>query len=257
MRRVNHLKAKINAGTPVVGVWLGLADTAVAEITSRAGYDFLIIDSEHGGMELQTSTDMMRAAAAGDAEALVRVPSHDPNYLKRILDAGATSLMIPMVNTADQARAIVDACRYPPHGSRGFAAPAVRASRYGEDADYIHWAHEELFITAQIETIEAVENAEEIASVDGIDMLFVGVGDLSGSFGKLTETACPEVEEALIKIKAAAKKHGKTVGTIPRPGVPTSDLPKDGFLLGAGAVDTMMLRAAALADVEAFRKVNG
>tara|TARA_Y100000588_G_scaffold372919_1_gene446107 strand:+ start:3806 stop:4300 length:495 start_codon:yes stop_codon:yes gene_type:complete len=156
---------------------------SIVEMASHAGYDFIIIDNEHGQMTLDTTIDMMRAADLGTASSMVRVPGKDPDFLKRILDAGATSLMVPMIDTPQQAKSIVEACRYPPRGWRGFAAPAVRGSRYGLDNDYVEWAHEELFLCLQIESRLAVENSNEIASIDGVDMLFVGASDLSGSLG--------------------------------------------------------------------------
>lgn len=257
MRQVNTLKQKLAAGKPVVGMWASLACPAIVEAVSLCGYDFVIIDSEHGQINLETTIDMMRACAAGPAEALVRVPGQDPDYLKRLLDAGCTSFMVPMVDTPEQAQAIVDACRYPPRGRRGYAAPIVRGSRYGLDEDYIEWAHEELFLTLQIESAEAVANADAIAAIDGVDQLFVGANDLSGSLGVLTETSHPDVLAAIEKVKAAASAHGKTLGTIPRADVSTADLAKTGFLLAAGASDIYSICAAAREDIAAFRAANG
>jgi len=257
MRRVNGLKKKLNDGKAVIGMWASLANSTVAEMASHVGYDFIIIDNEHGQMTLETTIDMLRAVETGPAEPMVRVPGQDPDFLKRLLDAGVCSFMVPMVNTAEQAQAIVSACRYPPRGVRGYAAPAVRGSRYGIDEDYLDWAHEELFLCLQIETTEAVGNAEAIAAIDGVDMLFIGASDLSGSLGVLGQTAHPDVLAEMEKVKQAAGKHGKTLGTIPRPGTTTAELAKDGYLLGAGSVDIMMLRDMARADIEAFRKANG
>lgn len=257
MRQVNTLKQKLVAGTPVVGMWAGLPCPSIVEMASHAGFDFIIIDNEHGQMTLEMTIDMMRAAATGAAAAMVRVPGKDPDFLKRMLDAGAQSFMIPMVDTAEQAQAIVDACRYPPNGWRGFAAPVVRGSRYGLDTDYLDWADQELLLCPQIETTTAVANAADIAAIDGVDMLFIGASDLSGSLGVLGQTAHPDVLAAMERVKAAAGKHGKPLGTIPRPGTPTAELAKDGYLMGVGAVDIMMIRDAALADIAAFRKANG
>lgn len=254
MRVVNHLKRKISAGTPCVGMWLGLASPAVAEIAAVSGFDFVIIDNEHGQMGLEASVDMMRAVMGTECTAMIRVPGHDRDYLKRVLDAGAQALMIPMVNTAEQAAAIVDACRYPPRGTRGYAAPAVRGARYGIDADYVDWAHEELFLAPQIETVEAVGNAGAIAAIDGVDLLFIGASDLSGSAGRLADTGHPEVTALIDKVKQAAAAAGKPLGTIPRPGVPTEQLAADGFLFAAGAVDVMMLRQAGVDHVRLFRE---
>lgn len=257
MRQVNTLKQKLLAGKPVVGMWAGLPCPSIVEMASHAGYDFIIIDNEHGQMTLEMTIDMMRAAATGAAAAMVRVPGKNPDFLKRMLDAGAQSFMIPMVDTPEQAKAVVQACRYPPRGWRGYAAPAVRGSRYGLDADYLDWAHEELLLCPQIESTLAVENAADIAATDGVDMLFIGASDLSGSLGVLGQTAHPDVLAAMEKVKAAAGRHGKPLGTIPRAGTSTAQLAKDGYLMGVGAVDIMMLRDGALADIAAFREANG
>ena len=258
MTHPTRLKRLMTAGKPAIAVWLGLPSPAVAEIVSVAGYDAAIIDQEHGTMGLETAIDMMRGLrSGGDTTAMIRVPSHDPDYLKRVLDAGAEAVMVPMVNTAEEAAAIVSACRYPPLGRRGYAVPAIRASAFGTDARYQATAHERLVIAVQIETKEAVANAAEIAAVAGVDMVFVGAGDLSGSLGHLADTGHPEVEAAIAEVVAAVQPTGKALGTIPRPGKSVIDLASEGWGFVAGAVDTMMLRAASVADVSAFRAAHG
>lgn len=257
MRSHNPLKTKIASGQPTLGVWLGIPSPTVAEIAGLSGFDYAIIDSEHGPIGLETSIDMMRALAGSGTEALIRVPSHDPNYLKRVLDAGAESLMIPMVNSAEQAADIVSACRYPPLGRRGYAAPAVRASGYGTEPDYVGNATGRLFIAAQIETPEAVENAAAIGAVEGIDLLFLGSGDLSGAMGHIEQPGHDSVKAMIEKFQVAANSAGTPIGGIPRPGLTVHDLATNGWMMVAGAVDTMMLRAAFADEVETFRKRVG
>ncbi len=258
MTHPTRLKRLMAAGKPAIAVWLGLPSPTVAEIVSVAGYDAAIIDQEHGAMGLETAIDMMRGLrAGGDTTAMIRVPSHDPDYLKRVLDAGAEAVMVPMVNSAAEAAAIVSACRYPPHGRRGYAVPAIRASAFGTDTSYQATAHERLVIAVQIETREAVDNAAEIAAVDGVDMVFVGAGDLSGSLGHLADTGHSDVEAAIKRVVDAVRPTGKVLGSIPRPGLSVIDLAADGWGFVAGAVDTMMLRAASIADVSAFRSAHG
>jgi 4-hydroxy-2-oxoheptanedioate aldolase len=148
---------------------------------------------------------------------MVRVPGQDRDYLKRVLDAGAQALMIPMIETADQARSAVAACRYPPLGSRGCAAGLIRASGYGTADNYITTAHDELFIALQIESIKGVENTAKIAAVEGVDMIFIGANDLSGNCGMLSEYSRPEVVSPIKEYMAATKATLKYLGTIPRP----------------------------------------
>lgn len=253
MFRENHLKKTIANGEPTIGVWLSIPAPTIAEIMSHVGYDFMIIDNEHGQMTLESSTDMMRGAMVGHTTTMIRVPGQDPDYMKRVLDAGAEALMIPMVETAEQARAIVAACRYPPRGVRGYAAPAVRGSSYGKIEDYIDRAHEQLFITVQVETLKGTENAGEIAAVEGVDMVFIGPGDLSGAAGHLAQSNHTEVLALIRQVERDVKAAGKPLGTIPRAGVSPAQVIGEGYLFVAGSVDTMMLRAAAQADIDAFR----
>ena len=239
MFQTNKLKQRVENGTPSLGIWLSLANPALAEISGHVGYDFAIIDNEHGIGEIKDVANMLRAFGAFETTAMVRVPGQDPDYLKRVLDAGAQALMIPMIETADQARAAIAACRYPPLGSRGCAAGLIRASGYGATEDYITQAHDELFIALQIESIKGVENTAEIAAVEGVDMIFIGH---------------PEVVSQIEKSMVATKTVGKYLGTIPRPDADYCQLIEDGFLMVAGSADTTLFRDAAKAEIAAYRE---
>jgi 4-hydroxy-2-oxoheptanedioate aldolase len=185
------LKKRILAGEPVYGAWLGLANANVAELLAHTGYDFLVLDQEHGPGSLESAMDVMRAAEAAGCPLVVRVPWNDSVYLKRILDAGATAVMVPMLEDAEAARAAVAACRYPPHGIRGYAAPSQRCTRWGKQADYLARWNDELLIMGQLESETAVKNALAIASVDGIDVPFVGINDMAGSIGSSASSITP------------------------------------------------------------------
>ena len=252
MFRANHLKTTITADQPALGVWLQLGEPSIAEIASLAGYDFLILDNEHGPASIETTIQCIRAAQAGRATAMVRAPGQDPDYLKRILDAGAEALMIPMVETAEQAKAVVAACKYPPEGRRGYSAPTVRASGYGADPDYAAKANDSLFICIQIESAKAIANAGKIAAVPGVDMMFIGVADLSGDLGLIGQLGHAKVSTQIAKAEKAVRKAGKTLGTIPRPGHTLIDLVAEGYHLVAGTADAAALRLAFEADVNAF-----
>jgi 4-hydroxy-2-oxoheptanedioate aldolase len=217
MFQTNKLKQRVKNDIPSLGVWLSLANPALAEISGHVGYDFAIIDNEHGIGNIKDVTNMIRAFGAFETTPMVRVPGQDRDYLKRVLDAGAQALMIPMIETADHARSSVAACRYPPLGSRGCAAGLIRASDYGTADNYITTAHDELFIALQIESIKGVENTAKIAAVEGVDMIFIGANDLSGNCGMLSEYSRPEVVSPIKEYMAATKATLKYLGTIPRP----------------------------------------
>lgn len=231
-----------------------MANPALAEISGHVGYDFAIIDNEHSIGKIKDVANMLRAFGELETTAMVRVPGQNRDYLKRVLDAGAPDLMIPMIETADQAHAGVAACRYPPLGSRGCAAGLVRASGYGATEDYITQARDDLFIALQIEMIKGVENTAKIAAVEGVDMIFIGANDLSGNCGMLSQYSRPEVVSQIEKSMAATKTVGKYLGTTPRPDGDYYQLIEDGFLMVAGSADTTLFRDAAKAEITAYRE---
>ncbi len=249
----NVLKRRVLAGERVFGCWLGLADAAVAELLAHAGYDFLILDQEHGPGSLETAADVMRAAEAAGCPLVVRVPWNDPVYLKRILDLGATSVMIPLLEGPEAAKAAVDACRYPPHGTRGFAAGAHRCTRWGKDTNYLAEWNDRLLIMGQLESAQSAEQAAAIAAIDGIDLPFIGINDMAGSIGRLGQLDHPEVRELVERCEKNLRPSGKPIGTVPSAMRTIPELFDAGYTLVAGAVDALLLRKAAAADVEAHR----
>lgn len=248
----NPLRLKLARGEKVQAAWLFARDADVAEIMGRAGYPVIIVDHEHGTGDLSSLAGVLRAVRIGGAEPLLRVPSHDPNHLKRVLDAGVRSLMVPLVETAEEASAIVAACRYPPAGRRGYAAGVVRASAFGTRPDYGAKAAGELFIAVQIESGKGLANAAAIAAVEGIDLIFVGPNDLGGDLGCFERLDNPKVHEAVDKIASAVRASGKYLGIIPYGGRGASDLARLGFGLIATGADYAMLRDGASADRQAF-----
>ncbi len=247
------LRPRIVAGEPVYGAWLAFADADVAELMAHAGYDFLVLDQEHGPGSIETAMDVMRASDAAGCPLIVRVPSNDPVYLKRILDAGAKAVMIPLLEDAEAARAAVAACRYPPAGSRGYAAAAHRCTRWGTDADYLARWNDEVLIIGQLESATAAKNAAAIAAVDGIDVPFIGINDMAGSIGRLGQLDHPDVRQLVETCEAELRKSGKPLGTVPSAMRSTPELFQAGYSMVAGAVDAMLLRKAAVGDVAANR----
>ncbi len=194
MKKENRLKRQLAEGQTIRALWCEIGSPALAEAAVYSGWPVILVDNEHGTASLETTAHMVRAIEAAGGQAIVRVPWNDQIYLKRILDLGVRSLMIPMICDRAAAEAAVASCRYPPQGLRGYAAPIVRASQYGMNTNYIHEASDELLLIAQIEHVDAIPNIADIAAVDGIDLLFIGPNDLAGSAGKLERLDEPGVE---------------------------------------------------------------
>lgn len=242
------LKHRIAKGLKTRALWLEAGSPVMAEAAVYAGFRFLLIDNEHGPASNETTAHMVRAIEASGGHPMVRVAANDPVLLKRVLEIGITSIMIPLVNTAEEARAAVAACRYPPQGGRGFAGD-IRASRYGTTPGYAETAHENLTLMLQIEDPVGVENAAEIAEVDGVDMIFIGPFDMSGGYGKLGETDCVEVETAIAQIQKTAGLAGMPLGTVPREGKSAEDLFRDNFQLVISNSEIGAAMSAMNADV--------
>jgi 4-hydroxy-2-oxoheptanedioate aldolase len=198
---------------PPLGTWLMAAAPATAEALGYTGFDFLVVDMEHVPIEFSDLAAILRAIGCTPADAVVRLAWNDQVLVKRALDAGAQTIMLPFVQNAEEARQAVSFAKYPPEGVRGVAA-IHRGSRFGRVADYLKRANDEIAVIVQLETPEAIESLPEIASVPGVDALFVGPGDLSAALGHIGNIAHPEVQ-ALIE-KAAKDSHaaGKPVGIV-------------------------------------------
>ncbi|WP_037381947.1 HpcH/HpaI aldolase family protein [Sinorhizobium americanum] len=252
----NRLKAHLAAGHVAFGCWVGGGAPTNAEILGHAGFDFLLVDHEHGVGETSEIIDTLRAIETTPSPALVRVPWNDHVFLKRVLDAGVQSVMIPSVDTAEAALAAVRACRYPPQGIRGYAAGVVRASTFGLEPGYIHKANENMLIAVQIESHVAVDNAEAIAATEGADVIFIGVNDLAGSIGRLEQTGHPEVRELVQRAERAILASGKIMGTVPNAGASVGELIDRGYRIIAGPHDVALLRDAGLAAVAEYRALR-
>ena len=200
-------------GRPAIGSWLMSASAAVAEAMGHCGFDFLVVDMEHSPLHVANTMDVLRALAGTPTAPLVRLAGHDQVTVKQVLDAGATSLMFPFVQTAEQARAAVSYTRYPPAGVRGVAA-MHRASRYGHAPDYLRTANEGIAVVIQLETPQAIERLEEIAAVPGVDSLFVGPGDLAAALGHIGDIGHEEVQELIARAAASARTAGKPIGIV-------------------------------------------
>lgn len=209
---MNRFKHAIAAGRPQLGLWQALANAYTAEICAGAGYDWLLFDAEHAPNTLPTLLAQLQAVAPYPIEPIVRPPLCDPAIIKQYLDIGFRTLMIPMVESADQARLAVSAMRFPPHGIRGVASATSRASGFGRQSDYLMRTHEEHCLIVQIESRAGLDAIEEIAAVDGVDAIFIGPGDLSAALGHLGAPRHPAVQAAISDAIARIARTGKAAG---------------------------------------------
>lgn len=247
MTRVGRLKKKLSKGQKTTGCWMFTGSADMAEIIGSCDFDAIMIDHEHGCGDLTAAIGQHRAiCSVGDTSILMRIPSNDPVAVKRALDAGMEGIMFPAVNTAAEAQMAVDACRFPPNGSRGAGFGAARAVLYGrKTAEYRAEFEDNMMVICQIETKEAVKNIEEIAAVEGVDMLFIGPYDLSGSIGKLGQFDDPEVKALFEEARDKIRKTGKSLGCISSGSERTNEMLEEGFDFLICASETALVSNAA------------
>ena len=209
----NLFKQAIAARESQIGLWCTMCSPIAAEIVSEANYDWLLFDSEHSPVEVSGILPLLQAAEGGTSHSVVRVAWNDRVLLKRLLDIGAQTVLVPFVENSEEARDAVSAARYPLKGGRGVAG-VTRATRYGRCKEYIHKANDQLCMIVQIETPGAVGNIEEIAAVDGVDGIFVGPSDLSASMGYPGNPSHKEVQTALLDAVHRINESGKPAGIL-------------------------------------------
>lgn len=211
----NAFKKAIREGRPQIGLWSSLSSNYSVEVIAGAGFDWILLDSEHSPNDLESLLAQLQAAAPYPTTPIVRVPWNDMVNIKRVLDIGAQSLLIPYVCSVEEAKAAVAATRYPPAGVRGVAG-TTRATRFGRIRDYATRAHEELCVLVQVETKDALDRLEDICAVDGVDGVFIGPADLHASMGMPGETnnprVVPQIEEAMRRIRNCGKAPGVLTG---------------------------------------------
>jgi 4-hydroxy-2-oxoheptanedioate aldolase len=205
-------KQKLADGKPLIGLWQALANSYTADICARLGFDWLMFDGEHSPNTAQTLLAQLQAAERHGPEPVARVPGNDPVIIKQYLDIGFCTLLIPMVDTPQQAAAAVAATRYPPDGIRGVASATSRAAGYGLTPGYLTTAAQGLTVIVQIESRTALANAEAIAATSGVDAVFIGPADLAASLGYLGNPAHEEVQTAIAQARAAIDRAGKPAG---------------------------------------------
>lgn len=239
----NTFKARLASGDTQIGLWLGLGDPSVAELAAGTGFDWLVIDGEHGPNGLRDVLAQLRAV--GDrTQVVVRTRDDNRAEIKQMLDIGARTLLIPMIESAAQAREAVRSVLYPPHGVRGVGAALARASGYGATGDYLGTADAEVCLLLQVESMAGLAALDEILAVDGVDGVFIGPADLAADMGHLGKPGAPDVQEAVTDALTRIRAAGNAAGIL------TSDRSLAQGYVGMGAEfvavgsDVGVLRAA-------------
>ncbi len=211
---VNELKAALAEGRMQRGLWLNLPGMVTAEMAGRAGFDWCLIDGEHGPWDPSGIRDQLIALAGTGTHAVVRVPVAEDWIIKQALDLGVQTLLVPMVNSAEEARAVVRACRYPPDGVRGMGAMVARAGEFGGTADYPASANDQICILVQAESQAAIDELAEITAVEGVDGVFIGPADLGADMGYRDSLSDPDLWVTVAKGIETIRSGGKSAGII-------------------------------------------
>lgn len=248
----NTFKSALSEDKQQLGLWLSINDSAIAEMLAGCGYDWILIDVEHTAMDTLSVLPLLQAIAPYPTHAIVRPSALDPAEIKKLLDCGAQSILVPYVQTAEEARLAAAAVDYAPRGMRGVAG-ITRASRFGAVKDYTKRAREEICLIVQVETISALEQLEDIASVDGVDAVFIGPADLAASMGHPGNTGHPDVEAACLDGLQRLKKMGVPAGFLTLDQAFIAKAMEAGSTFTAVDVDTAVLRQGALARLEEWR----
>ena len=256
LRQPNRLKRDNAAGRVSFGATVTIHSTAVAEILSRVGLDWLWFDTEHTALTLDNVAAMLQATNGSNITSIIRVPWNDKTMIKQALDLGPDGLIIPEIRTRQEAEAAVRAMKYPPLGERG--AGLGRAQCYGmRIGEYFASANDEVMMVAQIEHVTAVENIDAIVGVEGLDAVFIGALDLSGSMGRLGQTDDPEVEQAVQTVLASCQKAGVPCGVVALGPEAANRRANEGFTQLIVGIDVLYLHGAVSADLAQMTSAGG
>lgn len=242
MKKKQSLKSRLQNRNVTIGSWITLGHASIAEIMAQAGFDWLTVDMEHSAITLHQAQQLIQVIDLSDCVPLVRVGANDANLIKRVMDAGAHGVIVPMVNTREEAERAVGAVKYPPQGFRGVGL--ARAQSYGADFEgYKDWNEDESVVIVQIEHIEAVRNLESILSVKGVDGFIIGPYDLSGSLGIPGQFDHPDMLDALNRVQHISKGFNTIAGYHVIPPDPTQVMLKiaQGYRFIAYSLDTLLL----------------
>jgi len=251
--RINPVRDKLRAGQVVVGGWVTIPNPALVEVMTLAGFDFLVIDAEHGAINLESLQTIIQVMAATSVVPIVRVPGSQRMFTNRILDTGPGGIIVPMVNSPEEAAAAVRSALYPPEGTRGIGLGRAQGYELDRRVEYLKVANDLMLVAIQIEHRDAVACIDQIVQTPRVDLIFLGPADLSGSMGLRNDPGHPEVSKAIDKVVQAAKRAGVPLG------IPTGG-PEDiaarveqGFQFLHIGVDTVFLGGACRASLAAAR----
>jgi len=249
----NRFKQAIAAGQTQIGCWLALANGYTAEVMAGAGFDWLVLDGEHAPNDIPRLVEQLQALKGGTAEPVIRLPVGETWMVKQVLDIGCQTVLVPMIESAEHARTMAQAMRYPPHGIRGVGSALARASAFGAVQDYLPTSDDQVCLLLQVESRRGLAAIEEIAAIDGVDGIFIGPSDLAADMGHLGKPSHPDVvaavEDGIRRIIAAGKPAG--ILTFDQAMVRRSI--ELGVTFAAVGADVAILRAGASALAASFR----
>lgn len=248
----NAFKQALAEGRVQFGLWSQLASALSTEIVAGAGFDFLVVDAEHSPNDVTTVWPQLQVLDRGPTSAIVRMPWNDMVLAKRYMDIGAQSLLVPFVQTAEEAAQAVSQMRYPPAGVRGVAS-MHRANRFGKVKDYLHKASSEACLVVQVETAEALERLEQIAAVEGVDAVFIGPSDLAASMGHIGNPAHPEVQAAMLAVPERLRELGTPAGILTPIEADARRMMEAGYRFIAVGSDLALLANSATALAATYR----
>ena len=254
---LNPFKKALAEGEMQFGCWLGLADTFSAELMGQAGFDWLVVDGEHGPNDLRSILSQLQVLAATDAHAVVRLPVGETYMIKQVLDAGAQTVLVPMVESADQARQLVRDVTYPPHGDRGVGYALTRASRFSTIADYGTSADAQICLLVQVENLKGLAALDDILTVEGVDGVFIGPADLAADMGHMGNAAHSDVQAAIMDALRRIKAAGKAPGILSTRDEMTNDAIAAGAQFVAVGADVLLLGQAARALAKKWQATKG
>jgi 4-hydroxy-2-oxoheptanedioate aldolase len=249
---VNRLKHRLAAGEAVYGCWLGMADPYAAEMAASCGFDWLLIDGEHAPNDLRSTLAQLAVIEPSASLPVVRLRDDDPARIKQMLDAGAQSLLIPMVDSAEQARRALAATRYPPEGIRGVGSSLARASRFSAVTDYLATANDQICLILQIESRAGLAELDAILAIPGIDCVFIGPADLAADMGHLGNAGHPEVHAAVMDAIRRISASGKAAGVLATEDAFIADCVAAGACFVGVGIDVLAYVGALRARAKAF-----
>ena len=250
------IKKDILSGQILGGTWVNMGSEISALITAKAGFDWLVFDMEHGFGDYRTLLFQIQAGSSSNSAAIIRIPANDPVYFKRFLDLGASGIMVPWINDAQQAKNAVCAMKYPPEGIRGLAT-CTPATEFGMNREvYMREANDNLVLIVQIESRQALGNADEIAAVDGVNVLFIGPSDLSLDLGQYGDFNNSHFRKGLENVLQACDKHGKKAGILLKNGDQIKEAIQQGFSFIGFGTDTGLIVEGMAKRVDLFAKAR-